>query len=457
MKLWMDVMRDIESVMNDYERLFDKWAEGGVDGLVIGPMYFDAAALYARARYVKKEREPTPCFDPNPEVYRRLGVEAPPPPPTEKSPEERKRLERMLTDARARGWSVWIFTPGAGSGPGGTGHIFADEKTQAAFCARMIDTLEHFPMANGGIMDGPEWGYEIAPHHMNYRSYFFNDLPESVAPKCAELGYDYQALVAAKDRLLDTLHHLDSSQVKRYASGGLLGSLQLFGSDPDLMSWLKFRIDALTDCCKRIRACLEAEMSHKAKLGYGPRSACFAPLCGYDFAQVAKHVDVLLPKHYFWHRGFDGLYGTAYRYVETLTLWNPGLSDAEALAVVKALFGLELPGVQDRSDFDKGFPQEFFDVVVKQETVAALAAVDDPNRVVPWVDAGRRPHDGDPFTAEDLRRMLIAAQEAGLQRFLYHHHGNLTEGEWSVMSELCGKAWQPDYEGGYQPPDEDVL
>ena len=47
-----------------------------------------------------------------------------------------------------------------------SGHIFADTKSHAATCARMIDTLEQYPMADGAIMDGPEWGYEIAPHHM---------------------------------------------------------------------------------------------------------------------------------------------------------------------------------------------------------------------------------------------------------------------------------------------------
>ena len=31
MRLWMDVMRDLESVMADHERIFDAWAEGGVD------------------------------------------------------------------------------------------------------------------------------------------------------------------------------------------------------------------------------------------------------------------------------------------------------------------------------------------------------------------------------------------------------------------------------------------
>jgi hypothetical protein len=419
-------------------------------------MFFDAAKLFAGTKYVTGARPPTPTFDPNPEIYQRLGVE-PPTAPQEGFPEKRALLERTLTVAKERGWSVWIFTPAAGMSRGGTGHVFADEKTRDAFCARMIDTLERYPMADGGIMDGPEWGYEICPHHMNYRSYIFNDLPASVAPKAAQLGYDYNTLVTAKDRLYQTLHTLHPSRLALHASGGLLGAFALLGSDPDLMAWFKFRVDAMSDFYKNVRSCVDAHATRKVKLGLGPRSACFAPLCGYDFARLAEVIDVLLPKHYFWHRGFDGMYGTVHRYVETLTMWNPGLGDADTLAVVKALFGLTLPGVQNRSDFENGFPAEFFETVVKQETRSALAAVDDPQRIVPWVDSGRRPHDGDPMSAGDLRRLLQAAQEAGLQRFLYHHHGNLTEGEWSVISERCGKPYRPSTDGGYRPPDEDVL
>ena len=83
---------------------------------------------------------------------------------------------------------VYCMYADGGAGPGGKGHHLHDDKTLASRVARMVDTLEHFPMADGAVMDGPEWGYEIAPHHMNHRSYFFHDLPESVAPMAEDLG-----------------------------------------------------------------------------------------------------------------------------------------------------------------------------------------------------------------------------------------------------------------------------
>jgi hypothetical protein len=132
------------------------------------------------------------------------------------------------------------------------------------------------------------------------------------------------------------------------------------------------------------------------------------------------------------------------------------LRDGDALAVVQALFGLVLPGIVSRHDCEDALSPEFFAQIVTQETWRALAAVDDSERIVPWVDAGRAPHDGDPMTAGQLRRLLLAAQSAGLRRFLYHHAGNLTAGEWAVMSQICGEAWQP-LKSAYQPPDELVL
>ena len=222
------------------------------------------------------------------------------------------------------------------------------------------------------------------------------------------------------------------------------------------MAWLAFRVESLTGYFRQIREGLADGLDRKVKLGCGPRSAAFAPLCGYDFAQLAQFMDFLLPKHYFFHRGFDGFIGTVHRYCETLCEWNPKLEVADALSVVEALFGIVMPGVEDMVGFESALNPEFFEQVVTLETKRALAAVDDPNRIVPWLDTGRFPHDGDPMSARDLQMLLDTAEAAGLQRFNYHHQGNLSPGEWVVISNKCGTRWDPRT-SAYEPPDELVL
>lgn len=474
MRLWMDVMRHLEPLMVDHEPLFDAWEAGGVDGLVIGPMVFEDGAF---------------TFDPQPAVYRRFGVEPPagdrsavwwkPPAASghatpglpDSTAGRRALLERTLQAAKDRGWQVWLFCPHYGAGPGSEGSMLLHERSRIAHAARLADCMERYPMADGAVLDGPEWGYEIAPFHQNGRSYLFNDLPEAAAGEAAGLGYDYRRMAEAKDRLFARLHALTDREVQRWDGGGFLGAFGLLGNDPGLTEWLAFRLDTVTGTYRHLRELLDAHAARPIRLAAGPRSAAWSSLCGYDYGRLGGILDVVLCKHYFWHRGFDGLYGTVARYVQTLTEWSPGLSEEGALRVVSALFGIELPGIRSLRDFDVGFPQEFFDQVVTRETARAIAAMGDPERVCPWVDAGRKPHDGDPFTAHDLDRMLAAAEGAGLRRFLYHHHGNLTPAEWAVISARCGQPWQtttsplPLLEGyaasqsmpGYYPPDLPTL
>ena len=45
MRIWMDVMRDLEHLIEAPEPIFDAWKAGGVEGLVIGPLVFHAGKL----------------------------------------------------------------------------------------------------------------------------------------------------------------------------------------------------------------------------------------------------------------------------------------------------------------------------------------------------------------------------------------------------------------------------
>ncbi|MBI2192324.1 MAG: hypothetical protein HYU36_10100 [Planctomycetes bacterium] len=438
LSLWMRFGQPLEPVLERYTEIFDGWQAGGVRGVALGRLYFTSSA----GRPVS-----IPAFTPNPLVYRDLGVE-PPAPPAEDLPEKRRKLHAALGDAKRRGFEIYVFCPSAGAGPGGSGHPLVDERTLAAEAARIRDVMEQFPEVDGGILDGPEFGYEIAPGH---RSNIFQDLPEGLRPLAHRLGIDFDAVAAARDRFQKRLQSLRPSDIDLHGAGGLLGGHLLFGHDPGLAAWLAFRRDALMDYFRRLRTALRT-ISRPVRMGLSSRTACFAPLNGYDFAEVHRHYDFHLPKHYFYHRGFDGLYGTVGRALQTLTAWNPGLSDDRAMRVVESLFGIRMPWVRSRFDLDLGFPPEFFEGVVVTETRRALAAAPDPSRVVPWIDAGREPHDGDPVPAGDLYRILEAAASAGLQRFLYHSHTHLTESEWAVISRLCGESWL-DGKPGYAPPD----
>lgn len=146
------------------------------------------------------------------------------------------------------------------------------------------------------------------------------------------------------------------------------------------------------------------------------------------------------------------MYGTVARWVQKIAEWNPTLSEQDCFAVVKAWFGIELPGVNSLADMELGFPDEFFDKIVYQETRRVLEAIGDDNKVIAWVSTGRKPHAGDPMPARDLYRILTASARAGLKRFLFHPDPDLGAAEWSVISRLCGKSWR-EAPGGYWPSD----
>ena len=99
MKLWMDVMRDLESVMNDYEPILDAWAEGGVDGVVLGPLVFGTSKLSKDAQSAPTGDVVSEAYDPNPEVYKRLplseyGTEL----AAKTGPEQYEYMTQMLLD-----------------------------------------------------------------------------------------------------------------------------------------------------------------------------------------------------------------------------------------------------------------------------------------------------------------------------------------------------------------------
>ena len=437
MQAWMRIGQPLEPVINDHERIFDAWEDGGVRGFVFGRTLFsDLQGQFT-----------IPAFASNPQVYRDRGL-IPNERHTQTDSTKEKLLHAMLNNAKKRGWTIFIFAPG--SGATGAKPLSLEEDPYGAISTAAVwaEVFSAFPEVDGGIMDGwTESAYELVEHHGNA---VFTDISDVTKKTASVRGYDPVKLDRGMQHLHQRFQNFTPSQVRYYGHYGILSGLNLFDINEDAIYWLRWRREDSIKTGEAFRKELD-KLPHQLLLGNGPRSAAFSGMTALDFSAWDKIVDILLVKHYFWHRGFDGMYGTVARWVSQVHEWNPDLTEQECFTIVKAWLGIDLPEVQSLTDMDLGFPPAFFDETVTLETKRALAAISHPEKVVPWVDTGRMPHGGDPMTSGDLSRILTASKEAGLKRFLFHNHEHLTSAEWCVISRSCGKMWNED-PNGYWPP-----
>ena len=383
---WVFVHSPLERYMADYERTFDAWEEGGVRGILVGYMRFYREITPFEMSYQFQyagAQSPTFAFDPK--VYASFGVAPPREEPRE--PQKEKMLQALLDNAAARGWEILFFGSGQS---GGSRPVAEDPFNAVGFAAGMQDTMNAFPQAHGIVMDGAlsEHNYELAFHHGGEAF----EVTDAEKARLSALGYDACRFERGAAHLLDQFHHLTPSRVRYYAPGGVLGGLALFDFNEDALYWLPTRQEASLRYMAAVREQM-GRMNRKVKLGGITRISAFSLLTTQDYAKMNPYFDYIFPKLYFWHRGFDGMYGTIARWVEKTAEWNPQLSEKECFAVVKAWFGLELPGIHSLEDMDLvGFPDAFFSEVVYSETRRSLDAMGDDSKVIGWTSSGRHPH-----------------------------------------------------------------
>lgn len=462
MKFWLSHIRNLETFVDDHPRLLDVWEAGGADGLVLGPLLFGCAEILAHSRRTRTFRpagETRAVFDPDPEIYAALGAETPTAPGGEDT-DLRAKLYRALQAVVDRGWELWLFDPFIGAiGPdlNDNASRILDEQARISLAARMLDTIAAFPMATGVIIDGPAWGFEITEidlQGMERRRLMF-ELPKSSAA-CEPLGYDLAALRSAQDSLQRKLHTLTPAPVRLHAPGGMSGGLELLGG-PALAEWMNFRVDGLTSFYEYMKRVIDERADHPVQLAVCPRTPAIGPTAGYDYHRISGIVDVIMPKLYYWHRGYDGLIGTAWRWAATLTAWNPELTIRDACLVTRMLFGDAMPLVDSLIDFDRLITPEYLHSLTLLEAGRSAAAIGDRSRVVPWVDSGRAPHDGDPLTAAHLDATLDAVAQTGIDHFTYFNSTKLTDADWTMLSHHCGTAWDPRHSRDWYPPDQPTL
>jgi hypothetical protein len=415
MKCWIFIFNPLERYMDNYKHIFDAWEDGGVRGIVVGPMFF-----------TQDDGTSVPAFPQDPNVYAAHGLEPPPEEPRDLEKEE--ILSAMLDDAAGRGWHIMVFKSGTP--------------------AHVQSLVNRYPQVHGVIIDGPgENHYELAYHHGGE----LFEIRDHERERFSDLGFEIDRLERGIDHLRQRFHNLTPDLVRYHAPGGLLAGLILFDMNEDALYWLRARQEQSLLSWQQARANLD-KVDRYVELGAIPRITTFSSLTGNNYQQMPPYFDYIFPKHYYWHRGFDGLYGTIQRWVQKFGEWNPALTEADGFQLIKSLFGLELPGVNSLIDLEMGFPQEFFTEVVYNESRRALEAIKDVDKIIFWVSTGRSPHAGDSMSARDLDGILKATQAAGGERFLFHPDPDPGPSEWTVITRMCGKQWHQSREG-YWPPD----
>ncbi|MCC7261796.1 MAG: hypothetical protein IT369_04650 [Candidatus Latescibacteria bacterium] len=415
MKCWIFVFNPLERYLANYREIFDAWQDGGVTGIVVGRMFF-----------MQDDDTTVPAFPQDPAAYKKLGLAPPAAEPRDEAKE--KALGEMLDDAKRRGWHIMVFNSGS------TAHVQS--------------LINRYPQVDGVIIDGPgENHYELARHHGGE----LFELHEYERKDYARLGYEVDRIERGIAHLRERFHQLTPDMVRYHAPGGTLAGLVLFDIDEDALYWLRGRQHRSLVSWQEARATLD-KVDRYVELGGIPRITTWSSLTGQNYQQMPPYFDYIFPKHYYWHRGFDGMYGTVQRWVHKFREWNPSLSEEDGFLLMKSLFGLELPGVNRLIDLELGFPEEFFTQIVYQETRRALEAIKEVDKTIFWVSTGRFPHAGDPMPARDLDGILRATQAAGGTRFLFHPDPDPGPGEWTIITQMCGKPWRQS-RGGYWPPD----
>ena len=399
---WMFILNPFERwapLLEEHKRVFDLWEDGGVRGIVVG-----------RLMFAGPDGTEIPTFPADPEIYAAHGVA--PPPERPRDADKERRFREMLEDAAGRGWQIMIFEVRR---DGGHRPIEDDPYGVAHLLAAAQDALSAYPMAHGVILDGPgELPYEL---QLNRGREFL--AADGNRARLAALGYNMDRMERGVAHLRGAFQNLTPERVRYLSPGGAMGAFQLLDLNEDVTYWLRARQETSRGWMSAAREGFDG-LDRTVQLGAIPRAAAFSGLTGQDYTHLGRCFDFVFPKHYFWHRGFDGMYGSVWRWVRQLGAWNPSLSEEDCFAVVKLWFGLDLPGVDCLADMEMGFPEEFFTQTVRDETARALAGVADPDKVIAWVSTGRLPHAGDMMTSRDLYRILTASEEAGLQRFVFH-------------------------------------
>src|SRR4051794_31499918 len=103
---WMYMIWPLEQWLTNYRRILDAWEEGGVRGIVIGPLRFWDGEPKFDFTYSRSGAK-IQTFAPDPAIYRKHGVD--PPENVRLDATKERQLHGLLDEIRERKWELMLF------------------------------------------------------------------------------------------------------------------------------------------------------------------------------------------------------------------------------------------------------------------------------------------------------------------------------------------------------------
>ncbi len=218
--------------------------------------------------------------------------------------------------------------------------------------------MRAFPQAKGVVIDGAgEHHYELAFHHGGE----LLELRESEKPLLQYLGKDlgpHRARIVLPER---SDASTDARQGSLLCRGRPDGGLELIGFERGRPVLAPRPAGSDTeDGVKAYREKIDAMPRKRSSVGHDHAALVLAPdHSGLSQESVPSFRHYFSHKHYFWNRGFDGMYGTVARWVRTIGRRMEFLGSANRIVLRLSSVGCTVAGKTLADLDDQGFLTNF--------------------------------------------------------------------------------------------------
>ncbi len=392
----------------------------------------------------------SPSFISDASLYR--GLKYGPPRADDLTAEQGKIIGEFLRKARARGLSTYLqlqicHVPGIDSEnsdipdmtddlpvlPNGEfprkrmAHFasIASDDIREYFCAMIRDIFQTYPDIDGLLLDRAEQSFYTVGDA-------FVDFGPWAKRKAAELGFDFEGMRDAADRLYRRLNALSNDDLCRVQTAPdlMYETARLLRSETPLAEVLRFRSEVADGYLRRIKDTVTSISAEKkiVPITFPPPMSL---ITGVDFGRYADSADAVMIKFFTMHWPLIVL-----NWANELKGINPALDEGPLVRALSMIFGFEDSGFGGSiNDYRYPAPHEPHRAGTETQARKILTATADARGRIPVLPSV---HGYGPL--DDVARRFKIAWETGKSGMWINRYGYLSDEKLRMLKDLVEAA-----------------